>query len=233
MSDDTIPASLAPTAPVWDDAMLAMVTSDSTDETVVAARNTDIGRIEDAEWAMRRLRELQDEVNEARAMHAAWRQPIDDWLAARVAVPQARVAFLNRKLEAFGILMRQANPNTATIPLPSGDIATRQAKEPTVVIVDEDALIAWADEQLPALVYEDVVKTEQSVRVSELRKHVDIVEVEGDVTVEVDGAGNKGEPVQQPNYYRVRFTKPDGEIISVDGVEVEAPVTTAKVNPAR
>jgi hypothetical protein len=217
MTDETIPAMLAPDPPMWDDAMLALITTDSTDRAVVAARDAEIARIEDAEWAMRRLAELEDDVAEAKAHATAWRAPIDDWLDKQTAAPKERAAFLRRKLEAFGITQRMGNPRLATIPVPSGEIATRQAKEPTVIVVDEATLIEWCEDTLPGFLFDDVVKTEQSVRVSELRKCVAV-----ELVPDEDGVTT----------YRVTFA--DGEVEhDVPGVEVEPPVTTATVKPLR
>lgn len=131
-----------------------------------------------AEWAMRRLAAFAARAAEVRARAAGWRTPIDEWERAELERVERPARFFAGHLERYGLAVREANPRQATIPLPSGEIATRAPKAPTVSVSDDEALVAWLGEHLPGALYGDVVKVTYSPQVLPLRKLVVAVAVE-------------------------------------------------------
>lgn len=126
--------------------------------------------LEHAERAMRHLGHLQREITEASQQAAVWHDEIDRWHASVDQPLRRRAAFVTRQLEAFAIEHR--TERAKTVRLPSGEIATRRAKDPVVDIVDEAAVLEWAGDTLDMDAYADVVKTVESVRIARLRDHV-------------------------------------------------------------
>lgn len=130
-----------------------------------------------AEWAMRKVAALMARGGEVKARAGDWRARIDEWERAEMARVQRPAGFFLEHLERYGLAVRAVNPRQATIPLPSGDIATRAPKGPTVAVSDEEALLAWLGEQLPTDLYAEVVKVTVAAQILPLRKLVTAVEV--------------------------------------------------------
>lgn len=169
-----------------------------------------IANQEIAEYALRRIATIEDHVRRVRAQASMWRSRIDAWLTDETTAPAARVDRLNRMLVAWGIEQRNANPRgTATFRLPSGEIATKRGKEPTVELDDEEAFLAWAVEELDAARYEAVTRTTTKALISEVRKVV-VIRTDTD-----DGE---------------TFVTIDDMV--VPGLRVDQPVTTAVVRPS-
>lgn len=124
----------------------------------------------DANWAMTRLFELHAEMAGPEALYEQWRTQLETWLTARTSEQRRRAAFLEGQLIRWAAAQRAANPKKATFKLLAGQIKTRLVKE-TVQIASPPAVVAWAKETRP-----DLVKVYESVLVSDLRRHVDIVE---------------------------------------------------------
>lgn len=181
MADELLPATLTESSPNWTDEVLDLIAVGSTDGVVEAARSYQLESMVDAEYAMRRLRAIATRRREAREQAQLWHREIDDWFA-RVDQPLAsRVAFIQERLEHYGVAMRALDPDgSATFRLPSGDVATTRHKATLTVRVDDDeALCKWAAEAMPGPVYDKVVKVTEHALVSELRKVVKITKVEG------------------------------------------------------
>lgn len=150
-----------------------------------------------AERQMRKLARLYARINELAEQREAWMAEIQAWFDTEVQPVANRIAFIEDVLERYGLAVR-ALGERKTVTLPSGTIRTTQAKEP-VVQIDADAdLIAWADESLAGSMYESVVKTEHRALVSELRKIVEVKEVDGELVVLFKGERVPGVSARPP-----------------------------------
>lgn len=116
-----------------------------------------------AEWAMRHIAEATAELAELRARAARWQERIDAWFAQAAEQVARRADFFTAHLEWYGRRERIEHER-ATISLPSGKVSARQVGA-AVEIVDEEALLAWAKDNAPA-----IVRVREDVLVSELRK---------------------------------------------------------------
>lgn len=157
--------------------------ADTTDE--VADLRPRRWRVEDdgaAEWAMRHLAVVEQDAADVETQATAWVERIAEWQARATRPLQTRAAFFRAHLEDYALRRREADPRAKSLTLPSGVVRTR-VRGGDVVVADETALIAWAHEHLGS--HDDglVVKVVESVRVSELRKLVTVVEVPDSVTM--------------------------------------------------
>lgn len=174
-----------------------------------------IGSEGEAEWAMRHLAAAEGTVADRKAQAAAWRAPIDEWERSAVAEAEGRARFFRGHLEDF--MRRERTDRRKSIPLPSGRIESRGATEPKVIVVDEPAVIEWAEESLGADVVGAVVKTTQSVLLTGLREEAKITEQL------VDASDPDGETK------RVVVSTTTGE--PVPGVAIEDPTITYAAKP--
>lgn len=165
--------------------------------------------IGEAEEVARRLAILVRRKAEIDQQYKVWKAELDGWRTDELD-RLASLPLYERWLEQYGLARRREEPKRATFALPSAKIATRQAKEATVEVDVEEQVIAWAREALSSEDYERVVATTESVRISELRKLVNIAE----------GAEGEADRVVDPR---------SGAI--VPGVVVSPASTTAKVTP--
>ncbi len=111
--------------------------------------------IDTAEWAMRKYAEAAARVNAAHEQHTAWVARYDDWLASTTRADRATMDYMAGQLERYALDEREASHDrTKTVVLPSGRVSTRTTKA-AVVVTDEDLLLKWMDENLPA----DIVQT--------------------------------------------------------------------------
>jgi phage host-nuclease inhibitor protein Gam len=139
-----------------------------------------------AEWAMRRLRELDQTMTDLDAQADVWISEIREWLHERITPSQNEAQRLTDALLRYALAVRERD-DRKTVKLPSGTLTTRQASEPTVKATDDKALLAWCEEHLSEHVREDVVKEVKSVRISELRKQLVVHETDdGDLYVTTD-----------------------------------------------
>lgn len=122
-----------------------------------------------AEWAMRKLAEIDANLAALDEQAVAYADKIRTWHSdARRRVSVQR-AFFAGHLERYGIAVREANPKRSTIVLPSGKIATTDNRA-KVEVADDETLIEWVDENLPATVADVIAPTSRRVLISELRK---------------------------------------------------------------
>jgi len=235
MPDDLLPAEFAlpdGVDPPFSDELLDTIGTDA-DLPSSDIRPVIVDRA-GAEYTMARLARVDRHLAELTAQRAAWMRKVDEWYRAETAGFDHRRAFLEDLLEAWALAERRTNPKgPATFRVPSGEVGTTAQRAPSVVIppdesgkkVDpraEEAIIKWAADVLPADAYDLVVKTETSVRISELRKLV----------VVVDNADPTADDYV-PDYLVVYQFDPDNDTTRelVPGVVVEPPSTTAKVRP--
>lgn len=109
----------------------------------------------EAEWAMAHLAAAQAQIDAADEQRQLWQAKLDDWYRSATADARRSVEFFGFHLELYGAALRDDETNrhpsgdrskdkVKTIHLASGTVSTRVAS-PQVVIVDESALIEWAE----------------------------------------------------------------------------------------
>lgn len=129
-----------------------------------------------AEWALRRLAEIDAELDAHTVQAAAWAAKIRAWFDDKTKRAAPRRAFFAAHLERYGIQKRRENPKAATLRFPSGVIKTTD-HSPKLVVNDEKALIAWFHTVASEARTKELVRTVESVPVTELRAAVELVEV--------------------------------------------------------
>lgn len=175
-SELVIPADMSPDAPEWAGALdeaIFVGDAERWPKEFEAWRVTDRGS---AEWAMRMLGALETRAREVKAQAKVWRSPIDMWEHDELKRVDGAIHRFTTELEVWGMAEREAHPETPTLKLPSGEVSTRLASEPSINLVPEaeEELIEWLADNVDSGVYDVVVKQVQSVYISELRKIVHI-----------------------------------------------------------
>ncbi len=178
---------------------------------VVAVVNRELADEKQAAAVMATLRRLEADRLAIVEQAESYRARIEAWVQASTATMSRRAAFLSGVLERYALARRARYPHMKSFRYPTGDITTKRDKQPKVVVLDEAAVIAWAGDNLPSDLYARVVKTVESVLISELRKIVAFAEQDGAWFVFYGG---------------------DTEREIVPGLGIELPVTTARVTPA-
>lgn len=136
-----------------------------------------------AEWAMAQLAACEAERAALRAQAIGWQEQISAWLADAERGAVNRAAFFAQALEGYARRRHDADPKLRTVRLPSGQLKITVPQAGTVEVTDERALMMWlltdtGSDYIPA---DHVIKQpEPSVLVSELRKHVKAVQVDGE-----------------------------------------------------
>lgn len=139
-------------------------------------------RIEDdaaAEWAMRKVAEIDGELAKLKALHDGWLERITTWFDRGARRLTGRRMMLVAHLEDYARRERAAG-NRKTVALPSGKVATRSTAM-AAAVADEAAVIAWAEANLEGDDLEAVVKVVRSVRVSDLRERTTLAQWVGSV----------------------------------------------------
>lgn len=131
---------------------------------------------EEAEWAMRHLAAADANLELLKSQRDAYVAKITAWHLAAMREPNRSAAFFRAHLEAWGVEQRELHPKVATIPLPSGAIATTTHK-PAVQVLDDEAVAEWAEATLPAMRADELVKLTTKVYIGELRKEVAITDM--------------------------------------------------------
>lgn len=94
-----------------------------------------------ANWALRKLRELEQEKKQNEEFARREKEKIDAWLEQENAKLDQQIAFFEGKLAVFADQIKQENPKFKSKRLPNGSFGYR--KEPDKLIVqDEEKLIA-------------------------------------------------------------------------------------------
>lgn len=177
-----------------------------------------------AEWAMRMLQAIEDELEALARQKREWVAPIDRWYGDAVRRVEPRAEFFRAHLQMYAIRRRAERPQEATLRLPSGSVATvKPNTDPKAVLADEAAFIKWAGDTLPEDQYSAVVKETAKALVSEIRK---LVEIKDTTPEPEEGA----EPTGDTDPVYVVVWKSTGEIVA--GLEVEVPegIPTATVH---
>lgn len=172
--------------------------------------------LDEAEWCMRRLAALRARDAEVVAQADVWKERVSSWERDERRRLAGGLAFFEERLRVYGLVRRAEDErNNKTTRLPSGRIKTTGPTGPPVpkvVVEDEAALLAWCESgALTDEEHEQVVKIETSVRLSQLREIVAVVErpvvrtpseweeVSGVVVLDPDGWRGKDEmPWSEP-----------------------------------
>lgn len=152
-----------------------------------------------AAWALRRIAEHQAEIGRVIVAAAADISAVKAWEADATRAPRRSIEFFEAALIDYRHRMEAENPKLpSTYKLPGGNL-TRRAGRVRFTVVDEDALLAWAEQNAP-----DVIA--RRALVSPLKSD--------DYTVVIDDDGEPAGPV----------VTADGEV--VPGVRVHVPRDT-------
>lgn len=177
----------------------------------------------EAEWALRKMGEYVDQVDELQDAARAWRERIDEWLASQITGPSLRARFFEAHLEDWVFRLRHTSSGKVkSRKYPSGEVASSGSTDPKVKIVNPERVAAWAGKNAP-----DAVRVTTEVLVTDLRKcvHAEVVPVEREV--EIDGET----VVEQTAEIRVviipegaTVDKKSGRVVNGDGEYVGIPV---------
>jgi hypothetical protein len=192
------------------------VVRDHADDVPDKAQGAEVKRVaswaptteQEAEWAMAQLAACHAERDALRAQAIGWQDEISRWLARAERPAINRGAFFEAALETYIRGRHATDPKLRTVHLPSGTLKVTVPKGGSVVVDDERALMLWllSDSGSDTIPAEDIIKRpEPSVLVSELRKHVRAVEVDGEWRVVVPATGEQppavhAEPPKDPSY---------------------------------
>jgi phage host-nuclease inhibitor protein Gam len=139
-----------------------------------------------AEWAMRHVAEIDQELEELATRAKGWTERIQGWFDKAARRLKVRRAYFDGHLTDYARRERdRTDGKRKTIELPSGKVRSTSSK-PKATVVTEDAVIRWAKAKLDGDLLDAVVKVVESVRVSELREHV----VVGHVVVAIEFGAN-------------------------------------------
>lgn len=173
------------------------------DDAIIERHPWRISDLGDAEYAMRIYAESMRRVTRQRDQAKRWHQQIEEWLDRSTKDDRSRANRMSARLLSYAIAEREADPDRATIILPSGSLPTTFRRDPVIGIADKDAVLEWAKASHP-----DLIRYTPDVLVTTLRAAVQIVSRdEGHVVVDGDG-------------------------VEVPGVEIDPPSITARVVPA-
>lgn len=110
-----------------------------------------IGDTAHAAAVMERYADDARHMAEAEAAYAARRAVLDEWIEDERRRFAAAEAWHQHRLNAYHARRFDVD-GKATIKLPHGALTSRAVTTPKLIVEDEDAAVAWADEHAPALV---------------------------------------------------------------------------------
>jgi hypothetical protein len=129
-----------------------------------------------AEWAMAKVAAARRAEAELAAQRDEWMLRIRHWFDQAASRHQASAAFFAGHLERYALAERErTDGKVKTVPLPSGKVSTT-ASSAKAVVLNEDAVVAWADAVLADEpdVLELVAPHSRRVLVSGLRQLVQL-----------------------------------------------------------
>lgn len=204
--DDPIPADLALDAEPLSEADLDAV--DQGEHAPEAVRRWEITDDGTAEWAMRKLADVQARIAGLEARRDNWMERIAIWFEQATKPLASKAEFFTAHLSSYALRRREVD-GTKTLRLPSGAVSTRQPG-PKVVVRDEEAFRAWA------LAHPD----SPAVRIR--------AELVRTTTTATGGSTRTMQPVKSGDEWRVLLD--GGEVAEWAGVEERPP--SATVNPS-
>lgn len=201
---------------------------------VTSWRPTDRGA---AEWAMRQVVRIRDEVAQVNEDAEVWMRQIEAWRAAAVRPLQARETFFTGALISWARAVREEDPKApASLPLPSGDVKSTTYK-PAVKVIDREAVATHAAANLSDEDYRRAVDTPVApppvAKAAEVKKLATIQErvlarhlrvtLEDGATIDVDVIGT--DPPEKGQPFRVSDGVEDRELEITEVEEIAAPDT--------
>jgi hypothetical protein len=146
------------------------------DDTAVAALldgDTPHWRIDgdqDAEWVMSLAGPTDASLAAIEAQEREYVDRVRDWSRRMSAPLLSRRGWITAQLTAWALRRRaDTRGQIKTFKVPSGEVRTRKAPDPSPTIVDMDAVVAWAKLHHP-----DIVDVKESVKVAALGKVVKV-----------------------------------------------------------
>lgn len=122
-----------------------------------------------AEWAFRRLSNLELAAAEARAAAKEWRAQIDRWERGQLVPLERSINFFTGQIEAYARRKREEE-GQKSLKLPSGEVTSR-LNPARAEVADPEEFIAWAKANCPS-----AVKAKWSPVMAEVKKLVTWVE---------------------------------------------------------
>lgn len=142
-----------------------------------------------AQWALRKLAQLQAELDDVEEQVVRERRRIDEWHEAQLKKHAPAIQLFESMLLDYHRARREADPKCKTINLPAGTLHSRATKS-KAEIEDVEAFIAWAKDERP-----DLLRTKLEVEKAkvndavcndgEVLPHVSVVAAEVRYSVEV------------------------------------------------
>jgi hypothetical protein len=127
-----------------------------------------------AEWAMRNLARFTEQREGVRKQATEWMRQIVEWLEREEKTLARATTYFERVLQQYALARRVIDEDAKTLRLPSGEVRTT-ARQATLKIVDEAALIAWLKNHAMSA----VITVEESVKVTDLKGVAAIVSEPG------------------------------------------------------
>lgn len=118
----------------------------------------------DADYAGRRYRQAQAAAGDITALATLRKAEIDEWATKARARHDDTAAFFAGRLEHFHRTERERDPkHNKTIELPCGVVQRSQAGKLSVVVDDEAAAVAWAEQSAASAVVYPAPKIDKTV----------------------------------------------------------------------
>jgi hypothetical protein len=150
--DRPIPADLAvDREPFTDDALdvaLAEPADDGSDPRPTGADDWSITDNGSAEWAMRKVAAIAREQDQLTEQAADWTDRIQAWFEQANGRLAVRRSWLEAKLIDYQRRIREADPKSKTLFLPSGKVAS-SGHQARVKVVNDGVYVGWAQKAAP------------------------------------------------------------------------------------
>jgi hypothetical protein len=135
---------------------------------------------QEAEWCLAQLAACRAERDKLREQAIDWQDEISRWHDRAERPARNRAAYFEGCLQTYLRARHDADPKLRTVRLPSGELKVTVPKAGSVQVDDERALMLWLLGGKAGIPAEEVIKApDPTVLVSELRKRVKAVEVDG------------------------------------------------------
>lgn len=130
-----------------------------------------------AEWAMRKLAQIESRRAEIDSQAAAWIAEIRDWQTGETRRLDQRAGFFRYHLTEYAGAYRALDPKrNKTLRLPSGKVSSTETS-PKAKVADQDAVAAWLRGHLPGDLVDELVSTQVKVAAVPFRRIADVVDV--------------------------------------------------------
>lgn len=134
-----------------------------------------IGNDEAAEWAMRRLNETIQTLNNADDLVNKEIARLMEWHRSVTAEPERRLNYFEGLLTEYGLKQR-LDDERKSVSLPSGRIQTRSSESLQAIVLDDDGFVDWASKNG----HDDLLIVKRSPRVSAIKQAKATAILDGD-----------------------------------------------------